>query len=381
VITNQYTLPVQVQLHSIFPHAHHLASQVSAWAMLPGGDRMPLLLIRDWDFNWQDVYRYVTPVTLPAGTTLHMRYVYDNSGRRQHHSGPPRRVTYGPNSSDEMGDLWLQVVTSDGSARSRLVADFERKLLPETIAGLEMMSRNNPADSGLHDELGLLLLERHDLARAAEHFADSLRLNPGVAAGHANIASALIPQNRLTEARSHLAEALRLDPAHAGAHFNLGLISHLEGRLADAATQYRTALRFRDSYAEAHHMLATALDTMGSSGEAVREYRRAIDARPDWPIPLIQLAWMLATAARSSPSEVEEARVLAEHAIEVSETPSAGALDAMAAALARLGQFEQAVRAASEASAIAGRAGDARLARLIGERLQRYRRHEQFLLP
>ena len=95
-IANQYQLPVDVALHSVYPHAHHLARRMEAWAVRPDGVRMPLLLIADWDFNWQDVYRYREPVPLPAGTVLHLHYTYDNSGHRQHGGGAPRRVTFFP---------------------------------------------------------------------------------------------------------------------------------------------------------------------------------------------------------------------------------------------------------------------------------------------
>ena len=225
VISNQYRLPIDVELHSVYPHAHHLAREVEAWAVLPDGSRRPLLLISDWDFNWQDVYRYATPVSLPAGTTVHMQYTYDNSGHRAHGDAPPRRVTYGPNSSDEMGDLWLQVVTRAPSARATLVADFERKLLPETIAGLEMMSRNKPSDVGIHDELGLLYQESRQFDRAVAHFSESLRLNPRIGGQpqQSRIGFAEPRKARRGPPALHWTRS-RLNPAYATAHFNLGLV-------------------------------------------------------------------------------------------------------------------------------------------------------------
>ena len=380
VISNQYRLPNDVELHSVYPHAHHLAREIRAWALLPDGSRRPLLLISNWDFNWQDVYRYAAPVSLPAGTTVHMQYTYDNSGHRAHGDAPPRRVTYGPNSSDEMGDLWLQVVAREPRARATLVADFERKLLPETIVGLEMMSRNKPADVGIHDELGLLYQESREFERAVAHFSESLRLNPRSAASHSNLGSALLNQGRLGEARQHFLDAIQLNQAYATAHFNLGLVSQVEGRLAEAVSHYRTAIRLRAGYAEAHQLLGTALDSLGNVNEAMREYRRAIAARGEWPIPLIQLAWTLATAPTSDAAAAREALSLAERAVALSTPPSAASLDAWAAALARLGRFEQATAAASQARDAATRAGDSRLAVLIEARLEHYRRREPFVV-
>jgi hypothetical protein len=84
---------------------------MKAWAVLPGGARRNLLWIKDWDFNWQEQYRYSTPFTLPAGARIQMLFTYDNSDqnvRNPHH--PPERVTWGPGSENEMAGLHLQVI-------------------------------------------------------------------------------------------------------------------------------------------------------------------------------------------------------------------------------------------------------------------------------
>ena len=53
-------------------------------------------LHQDWDVRWQHVYRYVTPFALPRGTTLEVRYTYDNSADNPRNPElPPRRVRWG----------------------------------------------------------------------------------------------------------------------------------------------------------------------------------------------------------------------------------------------------------------------------------------------
>ena len=55
------------------------------------------LAITDWDFRWQDVYRFVEPLALPQGTTLSMAITYDNSAENPRNPWqPPRRVLLGP---------------------------------------------------------------------------------------------------------------------------------------------------------------------------------------------------------------------------------------------------------------------------------------------
>ena len=67
-------LPVDVEVQALKPHAHYRAREISGTATLPNGTTKELIYIRDWDFRWQHVFRYVTPVSLPRGTTLTMRY-------------------------------------------------------------------------------------------------------------------------------------------------------------------------------------------------------------------------------------------------------------------------------------------------------------------
>lgn len=378
VISNSYRLPVDVELLSVYPHAHHLAREVKAWAMLPDGAREELLYIRDWDFNWQDVYRYAAPVRLPSGSTLTMEYTYDNSGSRAHAGhGPPVRVTFGPNSSDEMGDLWMQVVTRRQQDRAGLVADFERKLLPETLAGVEMMLQASPGNLALHNDAGLLYQQtgRPDLAET--HFAEVLRRVPTSAPALGNLASVLLAQGKTEDARRYARRAIDLDPTLPSAHFTMGFLLHLDGDRVAAIAEYRRTLALRPSLAEAHHLLASALGTGGASVESDEHYREAIRLRPDWPVPLIELAWSLATRQSSSPEDVREALQYARAAVTLSL--SSAPLDALGAVLARAGDFAGAIRAATDAQTRARAEGDLARAAQIGERLTLYRQARPFL--
>ena len=111
VVEDSLMLPVAVEVLGIYPHAHYLATSVEAYATLPdGGDRL-LIRVPNWDFNWQDEYRYKQPLQLPAGSVIHMRYVYDNtSANVRNPNDPPERVRFGNRSFDEMATLTLQVL-------------------------------------------------------------------------------------------------------------------------------------------------------------------------------------------------------------------------------------------------------------------------------
>jgi hypothetical protein len=113
-VTDHFTLPVDVDAIGINPHAHYICKEMYGFAILPDGTRRTLLHIPDWNFNWQQEYLFATPVRLPAGTDLVMEFTYDNStGNPRNPNHPPRRVMWGPASTDEMAGLHIAVVPVD----------------------------------------------------------------------------------------------------------------------------------------------------------------------------------------------------------------------------------------------------------------------------
>lgn len=98
-----FKLPLDVHLHTIFPHMHLLGREMRATATLPDGKKIPLIYINDWDFNWQETYTYRAPIALPRGTTIDVDAVYDNSEANPRQSfHPARLVTWGEQTTDEM---------------------------------------------------------------------------------------------------------------------------------------------------------------------------------------------------------------------------------------------------------------------------------------
>ncbi len=94
--TDSFVLPVDVEVQAVQPHAHYRAREVRGTARLPDGTIRPLIYLKDWDFRWQQVYRYMKPVSLPKGTTLAMEIVFDNSAANPRNpSRPPKRVAGG----------------------------------------------------------------------------------------------------------------------------------------------------------------------------------------------------------------------------------------------------------------------------------------------
>jgi tetratricopeptide (TPR) repeat protein len=252
LVADAYTLPVDAELLAIHPHAHYRAREIRATADLPDGTRRWLLRIDDWDFNWQDVYRFAELVALPKGTTIRMLYTYDNSeANPRNPDRPPRRVVFGQNSTDEMGDLWLQVVTATDADRATLFNDVRPKTLLEDAAGYEMLVAANPAHAGYHNDLAFVsaLLGRFDAA--IEHYGEAARLKPEWAAAQYNVATLLAARGRLDEAVEYFRKALALRPDHAETHNNLGAVLHALGKSEEAIEHFRRAVALDPSNAQA----------------------------------------------------------------------------------------------------------------------------------
>jgi tetratricopeptide (TPR) repeat protein len=280
-VADSFRLDVDVDAYAVQPHAHYLAREVKAFATRPDGTTEPLIYIRDWDFNWQDVYHYRRPIALPAGTTIQMEYVYDNSSQnaRNPHA-PPRRVTYGQRTTDEMAELWLQVVARSSSDRRTLARAVESKIVREEIVGREKMLEADPASTSLHDDVALLYVAIGALDQAARHFAETVRLDARSPAAHYNYGNVLLAQGEWEKAADHLARALALKPDYGLAHGGLGRLRRAQGRRAEAIQHLDDAVRFDPGDADAHHQLAAVLRLEGRLEEALPHYRHAVRIDP-----------------------------------------------------------------------------------------------------
>jgi mono/diheme cytochrome c family protein len=101
--TARYRLPRGVTVVGVVPHMHLLGRSIRVQAVLPDGGCRPLIDIPSWNYAWQDEYLFEHPFALPAGTELVVDAVFDNSaGNPSNPSSPPRRVTWGDGTLDEM---------------------------------------------------------------------------------------------------------------------------------------------------------------------------------------------------------------------------------------------------------------------------------------
>ncbi|MDX1953329.1 MAG: tetratricopeptide repeat protein [Verrucomicrobiota bacterium] len=289
LVTDSYTIPVDLDLLRILPHAHYLGRRLESYAILPDGSKKDLLLIPEWDFNWQGDYEYAQPISLPKNSVLHMRFSYDNSTNNHRNPGnPPRQVSYGVQTTDEMAEIWLQVLPRNTNDLALLRADHEKRALRDILDYNQYRLTLNPRDPKAHLRLGqaLLALGQHqdallsirkaaeldpafdeplyqlgvmsrmsgDLDNAKRFFKRVITLNPAYALAHGNLGLISLQEGDFRRAESYLKKAVELDPLDFISHDSLGLIYRELGQLDKAATHFKAAVEANpaDPEAKAH---------------------------------------------------------------------------------------------------------------------------------
>jgi hypothetical protein len=106
-------LPISssLSLFSVFPHAHLLGKSFIVYAVnhSPPYDRIPLIHIPEWDFDWQGFYMFKYLQQLPVGYKLYGKALYDNTTNNPFNpNNPPQNISFGLNTTDEMFLIYFQ---------------------------------------------------------------------------------------------------------------------------------------------------------------------------------------------------------------------------------------------------------------------------------
>jgi peroxiredoxin len=135
VINRRFVIPAGAATHNVqakwpvnrslyvletFPHMHLLGRSMKTSARLPDGERLPMIWIKNWDFNWQQWYAFSRPLLLPKGSVVEVEATFDNSsGNPNNPHDPPKDVGWGEKTTDEMCLNFLSVVDAEQFDRLR----------------------------------------------------------------------------------------------------------------------------------------------------------------------------------------------------------------------------------------------------------------------
>src|SRR5262249_36052380 len=90
-----YVFRDDATLLSFMPHMHLPGVSASYDVAYPDGKQETLLSVPDYDFNWQSVYRFEKPLSIPKGTKLTWRAHWDNSADNPRNPDAKKEVRWG----------------------------------------------------------------------------------------------------------------------------------------------------------------------------------------------------------------------------------------------------------------------------------------------
>jgi hypothetical protein len=102
VQTSTVNIQKDVMLHTFLPHMHFRGKSMRATANYPDGTSEELINVANYNYDWQLSYEFAEPKLIPAGSTIVVKGVFDNSEQNRMNPDPSRSVPWGQMSWDEM---------------------------------------------------------------------------------------------------------------------------------------------------------------------------------------------------------------------------------------------------------------------------------------
>ena len=271
-VSDSFTMPTDVDLLAIYPHAHYLGKELRATATTPEGTKRDLIFIPRWDLNWQAVFYYAEPVFLPKDTVVSMEYVYDNTEANPSNPfRPPQRVRGGNRTTDEMAHLWLQVLPRGTSAEQ----EEARRLIQEALSRHDIA--RDPNDFAAQYNLAAMLQARGDIGEALTHYQAAVRVKPQDAIANNSLGGALLAAGKASDAIVALKIAVAAQPDYFPAHYNLGNALAALGRFPESIEEFKTAVRLNPADSMAQTNLGAALAETGDLSAAKEHLQKALE--------------------------------------------------------------------------------------------------------
>ena len=343
---DSYELPSDVEVMSVLPHCHFICSSIRAWASLPDGSERRLVTIEEWNFYRQEEFHFERPLILPRGTIVTVEFSYDNSADNlRNPNNPPLDIEFGPLSSNEMADLWIQVISRSDiesmALRRSTARHLQKKIIEQQINLFEL----EPDFTGLLQ----LAADYRRIGRLPEALAklqQALRLAPENATVLESLAITLTDMGRNNEALVYWQGYVQLVPNDSLAHLNLGTALGSSNQVKEALYHLRRATELDPSFGPTFYRLGRAQSYLGQFDDALVSFRAAMALDPDEPIVLQSVARLLATHPDSNKRRSREALELANRALQFLPGHDAMSLSTLAAAQAATGDFKLAATTA-----------------------------------
>ena len=233
-----------------------------------------------------------------------------------------------------------------------------------------------------HDHLAHYYRNHGNSAYAIDHYLKALQIAPHYLDTLFGIGCTYADRGDSDKAIKYFHKLLELGP-HSGyaahTHVNLGAVFRRQGKLQEAVEQFNAALRISPDFPEAHYEFAVIYFLQGKSETAVDEFRTTIRLKPYWPVPMNDLAGLMATHPEIKNRDTNEAVRLAERACELTNYTNPGFLATLAASYASAGRFPEAIDTAKKSIAVAEAQNQPVIKNAVQKHLSFYLQHKPYI--
>jgi tetratricopeptide (TPR) repeat protein len=162
--------------------------------------------------------------------------------------------------TDEMAELWFQVLTRTADDRKTLGIDFSGHLAQLTIDYNEFLLKENPNDFEAHTRVGRAQLLLRKFPEAVAHLQAAVQANPKYDRAWYELGYFYFGLDRLSEAQQAFENVVRLNPDDYQAEGTLGAIFLKRGDLGRAESHLKAALRINPQDAVARRNLEIVMN-------------------------------------------------------------------------------------------------------------------------
>ncbi|CAN5392168.1 hypothetical protein BH11PLA2_BH11PLA2_23440 [soil metagenome] len=291
VVKDEYMLPIDVDVQTVFPHAHSLCQSLTVEAERPDGTRVPLIFIEHFDENWHETYRYRQPLRLPKSTKLHSTFTYDNSAENiRNRNRPPQRVVHGSNANDEMADVYLQVTPVQADQRTVLMEHYKRYDLQSQIVGYRKSLEHTPDNPWSQEGLAACYFATGEPAKAIVILEQRIKTEPKAIFPRVSLGMAQLASGDAPRAEATLRQAIAMDGEYALAWYGLGKALAVQKQTQLAEHAYRKAVELAPSALDCRLNLADLLMQQGKWDQAAAVCNTALSDSPDMASMYLKLA-------------------------------------------------------------------------------------------
>jgi len=305
-IRDIFVVPTDCKLAGLYPNANSMGKSFQVTVTPPkskGDGRQAVFQVQDWKPELGEMYRFVKPVELVAGTRLEVEMVY----RELPTAAPALPIAWGPRASDEIGEVWVQLVTE---GQKPIIAERAALTLSQAasyhelalaIEAAEFQVKDDHKDlqappelvgkyAHLHAELALLYADFGEIDTAESHANRAVALAPESAEAHASLGAVQVRKGHYFGAQESLEKAKALWPDDPQTWYNLGAVYfHYHQNRAEALKCYEKALELSPDDVRFMNNLATTYVAVERWDEAAKLLDRSLQINPRNPVAITNL--------------------------------------------------------------------------------------------